>query len=355
MKKVLVMEKSLEDAIAISFNAIEKNDFKKVIKLLEYVKKYKHNYDEVMINYALLISYMNNQNTSEAIRIITELDQMDIQNVQIAEVLKNIKKDLKLNKAKRGDLSYDEIISNLEVQPKLKILKDLYDKYGEDTIWSNIINPEEIDALRHRYKIYLQQAERWNKLIVNFEGFNEDIAPVDMFEFMKSIENDYFFWFNFDGSELAIILNNKLIPNYAKNFIMERIAFYTKERVLPILNIRIPEIDDEITTMDLPVYTAEAEAIIKKITTIYELDTDHDEDTIKAMIKSVLDIVIVSNYPLNSLENQEKSAAIVAFIVNDIFMGREYDVLVTEKLDFEFKDLKNEIKQYERIITFLIT
>ncbi len=355
MTKILTMEKSLEDAIAIGFSAIEANDFYKVIRLLEYVKRYKNNYDEVMINYALLISYMNTQQTDEAVRIINEMDQLEIQNVQIAEVLRNIKKDLKLTNISQKKHSYEEIISNLEIQSKLHLLKDLYDLEGDESIWADLINPQNISSLRNRYQFYLLQLEKWNHLIIDFTEFSDKITPVDLFEFIKAIEQDYFFWFNFKSEHLAIILNNQELPTYVKNYVLERIAFFTKEKVLPIINITIPEIGDEITTYDLPVYVKKQKIITKEIMKIYLFDDAIDESTITTMIKSILDIIIISNYPTDMLVDVDKVSATASFIVNDIFMGREYDVLTAEHFGYKFIDLKSEIKQYERIITFLIT
>ncbi len=355
MTKILTMEKSLEDAIAIGFSAIEANDFYKVIRLLEYVKRYKNNYDEVMINYALLISYMNTQQTDEAVRIINEMDQLEIQNVQIAEVLRNIKKDLKLTSIKQKDYTYEEIISNLEIKSKLKILNGLEDMDWEDTIWTDLLYDENIHLLNNRYKRYLIQHEKWTRLILNFTDFNDKLTPVDLFEFIKIIEQDYFFWFNFKSEDLGQILNNKHLPTYVKNYVLERVAFFTKEKVLPIINITIPEIGDEITTYDLPVYVKKQKIITKEIMKIYLFDDAIDESTITTMIKSILDIIIISNYPTDMLVDVDKVSATASFIVNDIFMGREYDVLTAEHFGYKFIDLKSEIKQYERIITFLIT
>ncbi len=355
MNKVLVMEKSLDDAIAVSFNAIERNDFSKVIRLLEYVKKYKKNYDEVTINYALLISYMNTHNSKEAVKIIAELDQIEIQNPQIAEVLNNIKKDLKVHVTNKRELSYEQIIKQLKITEKMQLLTKLYNEYGENSIWSNLINPEEIDSLRYIYKNYQDKITKWYTLIVDFSEFTDEVKPIDIFQLLKEIEADAFFWFNFPVQDLAIILNNQALPGYVKNFVLACLAYYTEKKIIANIKIQIPELGGEITTYDLPVFTNEINEIAAKVSKVYDLDTENSEETIQTMIKSVIDVIVTTNYPNDALKDKKRISAIIAYIVNDIFMGREYDVLVNQEFGYEFKQLKNEIKNYEKIIAFLIT
>ncbi len=355
MNKILVMEKSLDDAIAVSFNAIEKNDFSKVIRLLEYVKKYKKNYDEVTINYALLISYMNTHNSKEAIKIIAELDQMEIQNPQIAEVLNNIKKDLKVHVTNKAELSYEQIIKQLKITEKMQLLTNLYNEYGENSIWSSLINPEEIGNLRYLYQNYQEKITKWYTLIVDFSEFTDEVKPIDLFQLLKEIEADAFFWFNFPIQDLAIILNNQALPTYVKNFVLACLAYYTNKKIIANIKIQIPELGGEITTYDLPIFTKQINEIAEQVSKVYDLDTENNEETIQTMIKSVIDVIVITNYPNDVLKEQVRISAIVAYIVNDIFMGREYDVLVNQKFGYEFKQLKSDIKNYEKIITFLIT
>lgn len=362
MKKVITMNKSLDDAVGMALNAIEKGDFNKVIKLLEYVKKYKKDYDEVMVNYALLISYMNTGQTSKAADVMVILDELEIKNPQIDEVLKAIKKDLlRVKKNKENsikevkDLTYEQIIGNLNLEDRLKILGELYAEYGEGTIWSSLVNPSEIEELRHNYAQYLSIHRKWLEYVIEFKGFNENVTPLDVFEYLREIEDDYFFWFNFNFHHLELILNNPNMHQFVKNFILERLAFYTQKKIIPVYNIKLSELNSEITTYDLPVFTDQKNELITDINSFYSLVTEVDSDAIEAMVASIVDIILISNYPNDLFEESDIIKAVVAYIVNDVYLGREYDVMIKEKLNISFEQVKSEIKRYEKLIAYLIT
>ncbi len=362
MNKVISMKKSLDDAVGMALNAIEKGDFKKVIKLLEYVKEYKEDYDEVMVNYALLISYMNTGQTSKAAQVMAILDELEIKNPQIDEVLKAIKKDLQRIKKNRDsekreveELSYEQIIGNLNLEDRLKLLGELYAQFGEGTIWSSLVNPSEVEELRHNYAQYLGLNHKWLGYIVNFKGFDENTSPLDVFEFLREIEDDYFFWFNFNFKHLELILNNSKMHQFVKNFILERLAFYTKEKIIPVYNIKLSELNSEITTYDLPVFTDQKNELITDVNSIYSLVTEVDSDAIESMVASIVDIILIANYPNDLFQESDTVKAVVAYIVNDVYLGREYDVMIKDKLNITFNQVKTEIKRYEKLIAYLIT
>ncbi len=363
MSKVVSMPKSLDDAIGTALVAIEKNDFKKVIKLLEYVKTYKTEYDEVMVNYALLISYMNTGQLDKANDVIAILDETTVNNPQVASVLKSIKKDLANQQTVEAssqdkeiqNLTYEQIIQNLNLTDRLNIIAEKYQEVGPNTIWSQLINPSEIEDLRSNYNVYMNQFSKWKLYIVNFQSFNSEFSPLDVYEFLKEIEDDEFFWLNFNFTHLEVILNNKNLHQFVKNYVLEKLAYYTKEKILPIYNIRLAELDGEISTIDLPIYEIDKSDIINRITSFYELDTKYDSDTIETMVGSILDVIGTMNYPNNIYDGRIAIDSVVAYIVNDIFLGREYDVTVKAKTSISFEDVKEEIKKYEQLISYLIT
>ncbi len=363
MSKVISMPKSLDDAIGTALIAIEKNDFNKVIKLLEYVKTYKEEYDEVMVNYALLISYMNTGYLDKANETLNVLENTNVSNPQVASVLKSIKKDLvsqqQANETNQSasiqELTYEQIIQNLNLHDRLQIIAEQYQINGDNTIWSNLINPSEIEDLRMNYSVFLNQLNKWKLYVINFKDFNSEFSPLDVYEFLKEIEDDEFFWLNFNFTHLEVILNNQNLHQFVKNFVLEKLAYYTKKKILPIYNIRLAELSGEITTADLPIYEQEQANVIENLTSFYELDTKHDSETIETMIESILDVISTMNYPNNIYTGKISIEAIVAYIVNDIFLGREYDVTVKARTNVSFEDVKEEIKKYEELISYLIT
>lgn len=363
MNKVISMPKSLDDAIGTALIAIEKNNFQKVIKLLEYVKLYKNDYDEVMVNYALLISYMNTGVLDKAHETLNILENTKVSNPQVAEVLKSIKKDLinqvtisHNNQTKAiQDLSTKDIISKLNLSDRQQIIIENYRKFGDNTIWSNLLNEDEVADLRMNYTVYLNQMGKFSKYIVNFKGFTSEFSPLDVYEFLKEVEDDEFFWLNFNFKNLELILNNKTLHQFVKNYVLENIAKYTKLKILPIYNIRLSELNGEISTIDLPVYEELKDETIKRIGTFYQLNTKHDAETIATMIESIVDVVATINYPKDVFTNGPLMDAVVAYIVNDIFLGRENDITIKATTNLAFEDVREEIKKYEELISYLIT
>ncbi len=362
MNKVVSMPKSLDDAIGTALIAIEKNDFNKVIKLLEYVKTYKKEYDEVMVNYALLISYMNSGSLDKAKDTLEILENTNVNNPQVQNVLNSIKKDLEnqtsvshdVEEAKQNKLSHAEIMENLNLNDRINLVADKYAKLGKNTIWSNLLNEDEVEDLRINYAVYLNQLNKWKMFVVNFNGFTSEYSPLDVYEFLKEIEDDEFFWLNFNFRHLEIILNNTNLHQFVKNYVLEKVAYYTYDKVLPVYNIKLAELNGEISTVDLPNYTDSKAMVIDVLSSYYELDTKHDSETIETMIESIVDVIGTMNYP-NDIYSMKKTIPIIGYIVNDIFLGREYDITIKNKTEISFEDVKEEIKKYEQLISFLIT
>jgi hypothetical protein len=54
-------------------------------------------------------------------------------------------------------------------------------------------------------------------------------------------------------------------------------------------------------------------------------------------------------------ENKHRLEAIVGYIVNDIFLGRQYDGVIEHYSGYNFDEVKKEMQELEMLITFLIS
>ena len=90
----LVLLKSLDDALVIATDAFNEENFKKVIKLLNYYKKNKKNYNMIVVDYFLLIANIVEEKYDIVEDLIKSLESQKL-SPEISNFVKIIKKDLK--------------------------------------------------------------------------------------------------------------------------------------------------------------------------------------------------------------------------------------------------------------------
>ena len=80
-----------------------------------------------------------------------------------------------------------------------------------------------------------------------------------------------------------------------------------------------------------------------------------DDTNLHETISSILNIVYINSYPKNIYEDRKKLQAIVGYIANDIFLGRNFDENVLKNTGYSFLDVQRDIQKLELLITFLVS
>ena len=356
--KILKLNKSLDDAVIQAMMAIEIGQFHKVINLLEYVRHNKEYYDEVMVEYALLVSYVNTGNYVKATETIETLDGIYIENEQIKEVIQNIKNEVIENKAKnktydkKQSFNIDVALKELSLERKqIELYRDLH---VDDYMWSLILAA--VDNLgnsriefEHEYKQTKKEYFDTFTQLIEFDQFSDNQAPLDLFSSKDTNDGNVLFWLLVTKKNITEVLNNEHLPNLIKNYFLERAVHYCHYGLVP--DFEINYISNVINLGDLPDFPNDFYEVANNIESYYEIENPELYD----MIASVLKILYVNAYPNDVYENKHRLEAIVGYIVNDIFLGRQYDGVIEHQTGYNFDEVKKEMQELEMLITFLIS
>ncbi len=355
--EILKIDKSLNDAVVQALLAIEEGKFNKVIKLLEYVKANKEQYDFVMVEYALLISYVNTGKTEKAAKSLEQLEEMNIENDQIVQVIESIKTEVlnsqanEKKKKKRAKFKIDEMLKKMGVTKK-EVIK-FRDLHVDDYTWSLILaamnNLEDSKKeLEHEFYDCYDSLERMKNQFLNYEKGDDSVTALTLFEGLNRFDKSVIFW-GLIKKDLALqILNNRALPKLISTYFIERLAHYVHYGIIEDFEVELK--GNQTLLSELPNLSGNFFSVANEIQSFYDVDNDNLYD----MVTSVLNIVYIYNFPKNIYDELDHLEAVVGYIVNDIFIGREFDKEIEINTGYKFSDVKDEIMKLEVLITFLI-
>lgn len=354
MNKIINLNNGVSNAFIEAMNAIEAGKYNKVIRLLNYVKDESENYDRVMVEYALLISYVNTGKLDEAKNCISNLDTMYIENIQMKQIIEQIKNDVlkSFNSIKTNQvISFESVLEELKIDASF--IKKIASEHPEDPYFQmfvEAIDDEENvrdEAIKEVSLARVDMRELIDKL-VNFIEFNETLKPIHLFEMLNEYEADSLRWLLVSKNDIDKIYQNRRLPSFIRKYILERAVHYVHYGIIEDFSMRI---NGEMRKLSsLPDFNKQFFEIVNDVNAYYNIN-----ENIYDMISSVLNIVYVNNYPENIFNNINKLHAVIGYIVNDIFVGRKYDKIIEQKTGYKFDDVKSEIKNMELLITFLIS
>ena len=355
---VLKMERSLDDAVVQALIAIESGQFQKVIKLLEYVKENKVSFDEVMIEYALLISYVNSGNNVKASESLKTLDTLYIENEQIKDVIQTIKNEVFNNQKNEEKIVKKKSFNTLRVIKDLGLERsrvELYrDLHVDDYMWSLILAAidnlgDSRNEFEHEYKLAKKEFSDIYSQLVQFDEFSDSVTPLDLFEGINANDSNVLFWMLMDKKNIIEINDNKNLPEFIRKYVVERAVHFCHYGLIEEFQI---EFENKLQSIgNLPDFSTKFYEVSNNVESYYSIEKSDLYD----MITSVLNIIYIDSFPNNIYNDKNKLEAMVGYIVNDIFIGRKYDKLIEKKTKLKFDDVKQEIKQLEMLITFLIS
>lgn len=359
--EVLYLNRSVEEAIFNGMLAVEAGRFNKVITLLEYAKQSKINYDIVMVNYALLISYMNVGEIKKAQQVLKDLELEKIDNQQIANVIESIKDDLKVKKSNKiTEKSNDEYINKALNFIDINFANQCLTTYPDDGIWKYYLDSRKGD--KEALKIYLELYDEalstknfLNVVIKNFESFDEHITPLVLYNYMLDISTDHIFWYTMNQGDWSDIFNNKNLPLFAKKFFLERRG-YTKEYGFKTFEHENYEISGKnYLVQDLFPVLETAVEFAQSLGIVFDEANAYYSDEIFETMTSVFKIILIECYPDFEYRDKNKLEAIGGYIVSDLLLGRSLDIYLEEYTKYKFQDVKEEILKFETLITFLLS
>ncbi len=355
---VLKLNESLDSAIYNAMLAVESGNFIKVINLLEYVKKEKAVYDKVMINYALLISYMNTGQIPKAMEVVEVLDNLPFDNPEIKNVVDSVKKDISARKQ-----NSDEPKIDFDLDMKLAI--NLAKKHPNDGIWNLAIasfKGEELARSQFNAEVVLAThlVKRNQKLIIEFDGFDDKVKPLDLFAFLNDIKDNHLFWYmhllDVSNINFELVFANKKLPLYIKKFYLERYinfrfyGLYSENMIFVVNNL-------EIHTVNLRPVLKHMDDLASEVIDIYkDVKIDNFDDFYESII-GILMVILIEQFPMIMMSEDydfTKTLAITSYVINDFIMGRKYDKETQAITNIKFGDIKEDIKNYEYLLTFLL-
>lgn len=354
MKKIVTLNDGVSNAFMEAMASIENGRYSKVITLLSYVKENSQQYDQVMVEYALLISYVNTGALEEAKACIDVLDSIYIENDQIKAIVEQIRRDVlrrttEVSKTKK--MSFEDALKVLNTN-ELEI-NTLYDKHPEDPyimmLKEGIDNVEDVQNEVIKEVVLAQlDVKQFVDELENFVEFSQSLKPINLFENLNNYEADTLRWMLITPENVNKIYQNRRLPSFIRKYVLERAVHYVHYDILGEFDMRID--GENIALKNLPDFHPEFFEVVNSVNQFYNVN-----DNIYDMISSVLNIVYINNYPENVFENIKKLHATVGYIVNDIFVGRRFDDIISQKTGYKFDDVKSEIKNMELLITFLIS
>ncbi len=353
---VLVLNQSLDTAMYNSMLAVEQGNFIKVIELLEYVKKYSSTYDHVMVNYALLISYMNTGQVNHAAHIIEEFANVKIENQEIQNVVDSVKKDL----SKHAPSSLPQKGPQLKINIDNRTAKLLHEVHPNDGIWNLVLNSKagnkaataQLNSEILHVKDLIQKLD---EMIIQFENFTETITPLEMYDFINEIEDNMLFWYAYSNvfpkKSFVEIFDNKELPLFVKKYFLERMVYLIDYGIRHhgeyLIGSEVYDTKKLFHVLDKVVVKAQRAQVL-----FDEMEVEFTADMMDSYI-SVIKIIQIEMYPSNNYSD-EKLLAITSYIINDFFLGRDHDRFTKEFTGFSFEDVKEDIKKFENLITFLL-
>lgn len=348
MEKIVTLNKSLDDAFNQAILAVEGGKFNKAIILLEYVEEHKQTYDEVMVNYILLISYYNTGNRIKALKCLEKFDILKSDNQQIINVVEQIRSDLK-NKFDSNKVFCDDFL--VKVFKSESVITDLAKKFPDD-FFLNVISLPRSEQDYIIIANLVKQAFSGNDFFeknFNKEGNYEiNVLPLKLLNFFKIHEDNMFFWLMLEEKALTKFYNNTNISDFFKNYVtiqLIKIVNYDKlneERLAKVTNL-----DKDQLTLNNEL----AKDLTRDITRIYNDEDVIDYDSVEA----VVEIFICELFPKKISDmNYAKLVATIAYAINDVMIGRNYDSLIYKDSKIKFSDIKEEIKEFEHIFIFLL-
>lgn len=357
MADILKLERSLDEAILSAMLAVEAGRFSKVITLLEYVVENKTTYDAVMVNYALLISYMNSGDINMARNKLEVLKTLNIENSQITDVIKSITKEVEI----RGEVR-KKSTENLTKEALYIINEDditlFMDNNPNDGVWKLLFDAKNgdktaLDLYLEIYKKTKRQLTFFNNALIKFTSFNEKLTPLVMYNYLIEISENPLFWYLLKEPGLKDLFLNENIPLFGKQFFLER-------RVWALdYGMHYPEsylVSGEVyDLMTLKPVLEKSVLYAQSLTDIFiDADVDYSEEIFET-VTSVFKIILIESYPKDDYPDIAKLYAVGAYIISDLLFNRTLDDYILDYTKFSFEDVKFEILKYETLITFLLS
>ena len=345
---VLTLDSAIEEAVQNAMIAVEKGDFYKTIELLEYVREYKAYYDEVMVNYVLLISYYNINDYQKIVEQFKVLETIQIPSGPIKDVLESIGNEFQKRNAVEEGRSNALIKAIFGDVTNVKLLAEVY---PDDDFLSLICEPlskeDYIDISR-----LIEDSERgydfFEKNIDVFVGFNKNVSPMGLLNGLRDVADNIFFLTRLTTLQLEKFYKNDKIPKFYKNLLTTKLLILIKYQIMDSQKItQYTGIEGE----KLYLNESKLDDLIEEVVTVYggiKLDFEP--------IIIIVELFVFENFPNEIFDlDHNKLKAMLCYIANDVTLGRDLDELVQANTGVKFEEVKEEIKKYKQLTTFLIS
>lgn len=345
--EILTLNEGLDQAFNNSMLAVERGNFKKAIELLEYVERYKADYDEVMLNYVLLISYYNSGQMDKTAMQLQKLNQLYIADGPIKEVIDSIRDEMSKKKTMQQE-RVEKFILHLFTSNEN--IDKLIEEYPEDDFLKLIKSPRTIgqfDQIAEMIKIANEQKIIFIAGIENFKQFDDKFTPLGIWTYFKTVEDNPFFWMLLTRDDINMFYKNEALPDYFKNFVTISLMQLVDYKIYKNTELsKFSGIKKELLKID----NRRIGYLIEEVVELYNEEIEYE------LVKAVVDLVIINNFPQDIFTiDYPTLVATICYIINDVIIGREYDEIISKQLGVRFVDVKQEIKKYKQLITFLIS
>ncbi len=330
MSGILKMELALDSAMTNGMIAIDEGNYEKTIHLLNYVKLELENYDVVMVNYALLIAYMQLGDMENAKKIVLEMDNININNKDITTTINTIKKELKnakniklvtKNNSKQVDLDY--FIKNYSIALSIHKIKDLAKK-NNDPIWNLYLlalsgdNSSQNEFIEY-YESSIKEVEEFDNLIDLYTNQDVVLPNINILQIFSICKYDMLFWLLITPEKINVLLNLEDFPIWAKQFLLERnsylisVGIYSDNKVV-IEDKSLELIESNFTWYDNLILkdlilstltTQNVDIIFNELNIIYDaylIINDYNESSDEKILMAIVGYIYINIFDLNKLE-----------------------------------------------------
>ncbi len=365
MNKIIVIKKIVDDSYFNAFSLLEKYEYNRVEKLLNFSVKFKKDIDQNMLNYAYIIIFSNTNRVDQAIDKCEKMLAKKDLNDEFRKVIVGVYNQLKNGKdssEKESESSID--IIDQEVKEFLDVIKpndktksaflsflpfnslehDFFIEYYEKGV--------SIEKLDHQFKTLIQEyyeiAKQINDALV--EDQKKIFSLVEsIFKILNTNESDIPLYLYLLKSKMyKSILINEYVPFAIKNQILY--AFYKLYTHKVIGNVKVHYLANE---------TDEYTGYISELKNIFERNTQNDiKEKFNRLYKSQqldskflqeaeekFEFLYARTFPILIPTKKSKDTIICAFlyfISNNNFKS-QFNVIIEKVFNLQEQDVQDEL------------
>ena len=165
---------------------------------------------------------------------------------------------------------------------------------------------------------------------------------------LRDVADNIFFLTRLTTLQLEKFYKNDKIPKFYKNLLTTKLLILIKYQIMDSQKItQYTGIEGE----KLYLNESKLDDLIEEVVTVYggiKLDFEP--------IIIIVELFVFENFPNEIFDlDHNKLKAMLCYIANDVTLGRDLDELVQANTGVKFEDVKEEIKKYKQLTTFLIS